>query len=65
MYAGADGPLVYRPHREIKFHLEDGFNDIKFNDTPDTSRVQEETAVSAIQRMVRQQPGKIDSLAHR
>ena len=59
VFAGADGPLVFRPHREIKYHLEDGFNDIKFNEVPDVEgRLQKETAVTAINRLINENEGK-------
>ena len=57
VFAGADGPLVYRAKSAIEFHGEDGFNDISFDHTPDVTRVQKETAISAMHRLVHENKG--------
>ena len=35
----------------FRYHGTDGFNDVQFDWEPDTSKVQKESAISAIQRL--------------
>ena len=64
MYAGATQPLVVRlPASKDPFHGRDGFNDVKFDGTPDVaSRVRREHAVEAIKRIIRENPGLLSIL---
>ncbi len=44
------------------YHGTNGFNDIKFDSLPDTSRVSSESAVDAIRRIVAAHPGELSSI---
>ena len=50
--------MVRLPESKDPFHGSDGFNDVKFDDTPNVAgRVQREHAVDAIKRIVRENKG--------
>ena len=53
VHRGATEALVVPYNNLDKYHGNDGFNDVHFDDEPDVSRVREESAASVISRLAK------------
>jgi len=63
VYRGAKEALVIPYPHEEHYHGLDGFNDVKFDTTPDVGRVSDEPAWEAISRLTKEHPNEITLVA--
>ena len=60
VHMGSKEAMVVPYDNKEGYHGSDGFNDLKFDSLPDTSRVSSESAVDAIRKIVAAHPGMPD-----
>ncbi len=58
VHMGSKEAMVVPYDNKEGYHGSDGFNDLKFDSLPDTSRVSSESAVDAIRKIVAAHPGR-------
>merc|ERR1711936_1441000 len=59
VYSGAEEAMVVPYINTDRYHGQDGFNDISFDDKPDIKRVSQEKAWSVFSRISKDLPGKV------
>jgi len=63
VHRGAKEALVVAYDHQEHYHGLDGFNDVVFPDSPDTSRVKDELAWEAMSRITKEFPGEVTLVA--
>merc|ERR1711936_1130915 len=63
VYCGAEEALVVPYINTDRYHGQDGFNDVSFDETPDLQRVREERAWRVFSRVCQAHPGTVTLVA--